>query len=259
MKAAFAFLTVLGGAAVPDRRTFAWFPVVGAVLGASLGVVWWGAGEMWSPLVAAAIVVTADLIATGMLHVDGLADSADGLLPPLASAERRLEVMADPTTGAFGVAVVAMLLVLRVAALSSIVLPVDDAELGSALASGVLVLAGIWCMSRTTIAAVAGTLPYVRPGGGIASAFLGDDDAARGKGRAGFGARLAMAAGGSLSVTLGSTGGGMLGALAVASVFVGAGVVVLLGWRRLGGFTGDVLGAACVTGETVGLLVLAIR
>ena len=68
-----------------------------------------------------------------------------------------------------------------------------------------------------------------------------------------------MAGGASLSVTLGSVGGGMLGAVAVASVFVGVAAVVLLGWRRLGGFTGDVLGAACVTGETVGLLVLAVR
>ena len=133
------------------------------MLGAALGLVWWGAGEVWSPLVAAAVVVTVDLIATGLLHVDGLADSADGLLPPLSSAERRLEVMADPHTGAFGVTVVAMMLVLRVAALSGIVLPIDDSRIDSSLVSAVLMLAGIWCASRTAMAAVAGTVPYRAP------------------------------------------------------------------------------------------------
>ena len=46
---------------------------------------------------------------------------------------------------------------------------------------------------------------------------------------------------------------------AVGAEAVGAAAVVFLAWRRLGGFTGDVLGAAAVVGETVGLLALALR
>ena len=53
-----------------------------------------------------------------MLHVDGLADSADGLLPHMPR-ERRLEVMSDPTVGAYGVAVTVCVLLLRFAALAS--------------------------------------------------------------------------------------------------------------------------------------------
>jgi adenosylcobinamide-GDP ribazoletransferase len=46
---------------------------------------------------------------------------------------------------------------------------------------------------------------------------------------------------------------------AVSAEAAGAAAVVFLAWRRLGGFTGDVLGAAAVVGETVGLLTLALR
>ena len=53
--------------------------------------------------------------------------------------------------------------------------------------------------------------------------------------------------------------GGAHGLAAVGAESAGAGAVVLLAWRRLGGFTGDVLGAAAVVGETAGLLTLAGR
>src|SRR3546814_2686782 len=53
MKRAVAFLTPFGGAAVPDRRTLGWFPVVGALIGATRGGLWWGAQELWSRAVAA--------------------------------------------------------------------------------------------------------------------------------------------------------------------------------------------------------------
>ena len=81
MRRAVAFLTCLGGPAVPDARTLSWFPVVGAALGLVVGGAWWGAEQLWPPAVAAALVVALDLALTGLLHLDGLVDSADGLLP----------------------------------------------------------------------------------------------------------------------------------------------------------------------------------
>ena len=66
------------------------------------------------------MVIAADLAVTGMLHFDGLVDSADGLLPPLDGPDRRLEVMADPATGAFGVGVGGGVLLLRWASLASL-------------------------------------------------------------------------------------------------------------------------------------------
>lgn len=237
MRAAVAFLTVVGGSVRPDRRTLAWFPLVGALLGLILGAVWWGAGEVWPPLVAAAVVVAADLALTGLLHVDGLADSADGLLPPLASTERRLAVMADPTTGAFGVAVLGVALVLRTVALAAVV-------------PHALALAGLWAGSRTLMAAAALALPYARPGG-LAADFLGPGSS-----------RWAppVAAGGAvLAVALAGLATGWSGVVAVAVLVAGGGAVLALARRRLGGFTGDVLGAAAVVGETAGLLALAAR
>lgn len=102
------------------------------------------------PLVAAGLVIAVDLGLTGMLHVDGIADSADGLLAPMDRA-RRLRVMADPATGAFGVTVVVAVLVVRFSAFAT---------------------AGVSALAVATIVAVARRVPYVRPGG-LASSFAG--------------------------------------------------------------------------------------
>ena len=77
--AALGFLTTLGRPVRPSPRRCV-VPVVGAVVGGAVGLVWWGAEEIWPPLVAAALAA-ADLALTGLLHVDGTADSADGLRP----------------------------------------------------------------------------------------------------------------------------------------------------------------------------------
>lgn len=231
MRRALAFLTPLGGAAVPDGRTLSWFPLTGAGIGAAVGAVWWGAERIWPPAVAAALAVLADLVLTGLLHFDGLIDSADGLLPHLP-AERRLEVMAEPTVGAYGVTAGAMAIVLRFAVLA-------------AMAPSVLLIMGIWCGSRTVMAAAARALPYARQSGGLASVLLGRDW------------RPVAAYGSVLAVALGVLAGGLRGGV-VVGVGIGAGAgVVLFGRRRLGGFTGDVLGAAGVVGETAALVVAA--
>ena len=231
MRRALAFLTPLGGPVAPAPSALAWFPVVGALLGVALGGVWWMADRLWAAPVAAAVVVAADLALTGMLHFDGLVDSADGLLPPLG-ADRRLEVMADPAAGAFGVGVGVVVLLLRWAS-------------RAALAPAPGLLAALWCGSRLAMAVVARSVPYARPGG-LAGAFL--EPGRRGVPMAGvvLVVVLAVLAGGD----------GVVGVLALA---VGAGAVVALAVRRIGGFTGDVLGAAGLVGETVGLVAAAAR
>lgn len=233
MIAALSFLTILGRGSAPDARTMRWFPVAGALIGSVVGGVWWSADHAFSPILAAALVVAADLVITGLLHVDGLADSADGLIAPM-DRERRLRVMTDPTTGAFGVAAVAIVLLLRAAALGS-----------RAVDVGLIV--AVWAASRSVMAFVATTRPYARPDG-LASAFLGDRIAP-------ISAVVGVLAAGVLA---GLTDG-VAGVAAVAGVLVGTGAVVALAHRRLGGFTGDVLGAAGVVGETVALVVAAAR
>ena len=231
MRRALAFLTPLGGAAEPDRRTLSWFPVAGALIGACVGAAWWGAQELWPAVVAAAVVVAVDLALTGLLHVDGLVDSADGLLPQVPR-ERRLAIMAEPSVGAYGVAVAATVLLLRFSAFASM-----DAD--------VLLVAGIWAGSRTTMAVAARALPYARSEGGLASAFVGGDW------------RPVGLAGLILAVSLGALAGGRQTELAVALGFAASAAVIAFAHRRIGGFTGDVLGAAGLIGETVALLVAA--
>ncbi len=156
MRRALGFLTLWPGGGPPTATTLLWFPVVGALVGGTVGAIWWGASQVWPPLVAAAVAVCADLAITGMLHFDGLVDTADGLLPP-RSRTRRLEAMADPHAGAFGVTVAGAALLLRWAVFASI-------------APAPLVVAALWCTSRSVAGTAALSLPYARPAG-LASAF----------------------------------------------------------------------------------------
>lgn len=237
MLSAVGFLTVFGPSHLPDTRTFRWFPLVGALIGLVLGGLWWAADRVFPAPLAAALVLAADLAVTGLLHVDGLADSADGLLPPLGR-ERRLAIMRQPDIGAFAAAVLPTVLLVRWAALA-----------GQTVSP--LLLAGLWCLSRTTMATVPGLVRYARSEG-LASAFLAPDS----------GAARAAAVGvpGSLfALGLAVAGRGWAGLGAVGAAVAMAAVVVEFARRRLGGFTGDVLGAAAVLAETAGLVAAAAR
>jgi adenosylcobinamide-GDP ribazoletransferase len=239
VRAAVSFLTPFGRARSPDPSTFDWFPLVGALMGLALGGGWWLAGKAWTGPVAAALVVAADLGITGLLHFDGLVDSADGLLPPLEPG-RRLAAMADPGVGAFGVGVGGATLLIRWVALA-------------ALRPAILLLAGLWCLSRTVMAVVARTQPYVRGEGGLARAFASE-------GPSGGARHWAFLAGGvALAGALLAGWRAGPGIASGATAVVMAGAVTLLARRRIGGYTGDVLGACGVLAETAGLVVAAAR
>ncbi len=231
---ALGFLTPLGGARTPTPAALRWFPLVGAALGLVLGGVWWLAAKAWPTPVVAVVVVAADLALTGMLHFDGLADSADGLLPHLPRA-RRLEVMATPDIGAFGVAVAGLALIARFAVIASI-------------RPAPLLLAALWCTSRTAMAATVERVPYARSEGGLATAFHGARAPA---------ALIGVALAASVAAAwIWAAPAGPVSVVAGAAAFAG---VVAFAVYRIGGFTGDVLGAAGVVGETVGLVVAAAR
>jgi len=263
---ALAFLTPLGPAAAPSPAALAWFPVVGAVIGLVLGGIWWAAEGPMGPLPAAALVVAADLVVTGALHFDGLLDSTDGLLPHLRP-ERRLAVMADPHAGAFAVAVGAAVLLLRTAALAGF----------GAVRPWLLVV--LWCLSRTAMAVTALTGRYARSHG-LASAFLVEPAGSPPGAPAGPppgapagpppgapagpppGAPAApdlrawlvpAVVGAVLSLGLAAAADPRSVVALVAAGLAAAGVA-WLARRRIGGFTGDTLGAAGVVAETVGLL-----
>jgi len=235
MRQALAFLTPIGGAATPTPRALPWFAVVGAIVGGWVGLVWWGAAQWWPLPVAAALAMLADLCLTGLLHVDGLADSADGLLPPL-TRERRLEVMRDARAGAFGVVAVVMVMTLRFAVFASVT-PTGLTPYA---------IAGIWCAARGAMAVTACVVPYARAQG-LATAFLGGSVVRV----------VAVAAPLALAGGFVGTDPHIRGVLAVAGCGLGAALVVAVAHAKLGGFTGDVLGAAGVVGETAALVILA--
>ena len=234
MRAALSFLTPFPGARVPSPRALRWFPLVGALIGITLGGLWWATAKIWPLPVAALIVVVADLGLTGMLHLDGLADAADGLLPHM-SRERRLEVMREPTVGAFGVGSVVVVLLGRFAVFAT-------------LRPAPLLLAALWCVSRTGMAATIGRVPYARSEGGLVSAFVGAPLPA-----------LAIGVIVAAMAALASAWAVAAGPVAVASASVTFGAIVVWARWRIGGFTGDVLGAAGIVGETVGLIVASAR
>jgi len=245
MRAALAFLTPFGRAATPSRRAMGWFPFVGVAIGLAVGAVWWGATHVFPTAEAAGVAVAADALFTGGLHLDGLADTGDGLLPPMTRV-RRLEVMRDPAVGAFGVVTVAVVLLLRFAAFA-------------AVRPAVLVVAALWGTSRAAMVVISRLLPYARDDG-LASAFLGQGDEYDVPRRGRSDPTLVLTAVGvALCVGLVVADRGLHGLAAVAGAALACAAVALLARARIGGFTGDVLGAAGVVGETVGLLVLTAR
>jgi adenosylcobinamide-GDP ribazoletransferase len=224
VRAALGFLTPLGGARTPSVRALPWFPLVGALVGLGVGGAWWGGTAVWSPAVGGALAIVADLALTGMLHHDGLGDSADGLLPHL-TRERRLEVMRQPDIGAYGVAAIGAALLLHFALLSS--MRVD-----------VALLVVLCATTRGFAAVVLACRPYARPGG-LAELFRGRSPSAWAA------ATIAL-----LALTVSEP----LAAVAALASFV---AVVALGERRLHGYTGDVLGAAIVVAQTAGIMAAA--
>jgi adenosylcobinamide-GDP ribazoletransferase len=239
VRRAVSFLTPFGRAATPQNTTLAWFPIVGALIGFAVGGIWWLAAKVWLRLIAGAIAIAADLALTGLLHFDGLADAGDGLLAPL-TRERRLAAMADPSIGAFGALTVGAVLLLRFGSFAS-------------LRPSPLAIAGLWCASRTAMVGITEALPYARPDG-LVQSFLGSRSA-RQRGVL----RASVVIGIALSAVLVVFARGVRGLAALAAELIAIALVALFSRRRIGGYTGDVLGAAGVVGETIGLLALAVR
>lgn len=235
--AAVAFLTrlPLGRRIELDGRDIArgalLFPVVGAAIGAAVGGSAILAGKGLPPLVAAVLALAVGALLTGALHLDALADTADGLAA--GSRERALEIMRDPRIGAYGAIALALDLLLKAAALSALL------ERGEALLPLVVAAA----LARATAVPLACALPYARPDRGAGGVLSGRVSIATAVGAAVLAAAPALA-------LLGWQGAGMLATAAVVTLALG------LGYRRwLGGVTGDALGATVEIAETLALVV----
>lgn len=254
---AVAFLTRIpvpaGRTRAPDLvRAAVWFPAVGALLGAALVLMGLGLAGITSTPVAVVVVVTVEVVVTGALHLDGLADVADGLGG--RDRESRLRIMKDHATGVYGTAAVALALLLEVALLLALVpvaaagepwfgptwlLPGSPGWLTAALLG-----AAAWSLSRAAMLPVALALPYARPDG---------------TGRAvveSLTARHTLAAWvlpAVLCLVLGRPGLVMLVGTLTSAAGVG-----LVARRWFGGATGDVLGATAQVSLLTALLTLTL-
>jgi adenosylcobinamide-GDP ribazoletransferase len=204
------------------------FPLVGAGIGALAGVVVTGLDGRLTAVLAAALAVALEALLTGAIHLDGLADTADGLGAP--TRDRALEVMRQPAIGAYGATALALDVLVKTIAIAAITGGRDP----------VLVLAAAFALGRAAPLVLAWALPYARPSG---TGLVIADGAA-----VWLAAGIAVAAGAVVGV-LGVRGLWLLVGAAIAVALTGA-----VAWRRLGGVTGDVLGAAVETATTFALV-----
>lgn len=214
-------------------KTVAWFPLAGAVIGAAVGGV---AASLWHvlpPLLAAAIAITVGLLITGAFHEDGLADIADAFGGGW-TVERRLEILKDSRHGTYGVAALCASVVVRIVALGS--LPSPAAMFATAVVAHSL--------GRVAAVGLGGTMRLATHSG--LGADYGRNTSVP---RALFGTVTGLAVG---ALLVGWWTLVLLGAVAVGAACTG-----LLARRKIGGISGDVLGAAEQVGECLCMVVMA--
>jgi adenosylcobinamide-GDP ribazoletransferase len=212
-------------------RSQAWFPAVGLIIGFVLVGVDRAAMRAVPPPSVDVLVVVALVIVTGALHLDGLADTADGLFGGSTPA-RRLEIMRDVHSGTYAVAAIVSVLALKWAGLAA--LP-GDVRLEA------LVLAP--CLARAALLAATAVFPYARPTG-MGAAFREQAPTA-----------LLLGAATASAASVALLGASALYAIAFATacaLSIGA-----LATRMAGGMTGDVYGATIEVTEALLLLFIA--
>ncbi|MEE4120317.1 MAG: adenosylcobinamide-GDP ribazoletransferase [Paracoccaceae bacterium] len=207
------------------------YPLAGVPVGLIAGLVHWGALSLGASAAVAAVAALAALTAvTGGLHHDGLADFADGMGG--SDRAKRLEIMRDSRIGTYGV----LALGLVVAAMGAAI-----ADLGAEVPPVAFVAIAV--ASRCAMLAVLVVLPPARTDG------LGAAAHAPG--------RRAVAAGGALALVcllpLGPSAVPVAAAVAAA-----AAALAITALRRLGGQTGDVLGAVQLASEAAGWIALSL-
>ncbi len=208
----------------PERMaaTPRWFPAVGALIGAIAGLVYLIAALVYPPGLCVLLSTATGLILTGCLHEDGFADTCDGIGGG-ATRDRALEIMRDSRIGSYGAAGIVLMLICKIMVLA--VLP--PASVPSILIAG-------HAASRASAVAVMASAPYVRSEGA-------GQAVSRGIGLP------------SLSFALGTASAivaALVWILPPSAIFLGIGGL-LLGHLiirrafepRLGGYTGDCLGA----------------
>lgn len=230
-------------------RSAPFYPVIGLLLGATLAVAAllgraFGLADGAGVAVLALVLLLIWVWSTGALHLDGLADCADAWVGGLGSRERSFAIMKDPHIGTMGVVALVLVLLGKLVALAAVLYAGAAAE-GAELDAGVWVVLSVPMLARAQILWLALTTPAARSEG-LGAALDAHLPRRAGWLAAGFGTGAAL-------VGIGSAG---LPAATMAALATGG---VLLGWRwslirRLGGYTGDGVGALVELTETLALV-----
>jgi adenosylcobinamide-GDP ribazoletransferase len=222
-------------------RAMAFYPLVGALIGGLLAglafVLSHSRIPANAPLLPAALILAAWAGITGGLHLDGWADCCDALFVP-ASRERRLEILHDPRLGSFGGIGLAVLLIVKLAAIQGIV----------SSPARLLALVVVPAAARGTLVIAARVFPLARPDG-MAAYF-----------RQGLGAREVIAAAVTAAlvaalVTVRMGWHGLIPLIAAPLVML---LMARLAVAQLGGLTGDVYGAIVELAETAALAAVCL-
>jgi adenosylcobinamide-GDP ribazoletransferase len=217
------------------------FPLVGLFVGGCGVLVLWAAAQVWPPAVAAVLAVAATAWITGAFHEDGLADTFDALGGQVPR-EKALAILKDPRIGSYGAMALILVTLARVTTLAALA----SVDLTRAVAALVLAHA----LGRLAPVLVMARLPYG-----------GDLEHARAKplATAVRPVNLVVALGWSLLVAAIASGwlaswrpGWALAATLLVATLMGRWLL-----RRLGGYTGDTLGASEQMAELAVLLVFA--
>ncbi len=237
---AWQFLTILpagrsGGQASPQAlgRSMGFYPLIGLLLGLLLWAAQWAFSHLFSPALGDGLILLLLVLLTGAFHLDGLADTLDGLAYGKSSQDR-LAIMKDHRVGTFGVVGLILILGIKFLALNS--LPEEVA--GKSLAAALIL--GRWSMVQLIYRS-----PYARPEGGLGKVFkeyLGKREMI-----------IATATSLLFSILLLRSWGALL--WLIVGIFT-LGIQGFFG-KKIGGVTGDVLGAADEINETLALLMMA--
>ena len=220
-------------------RSVKWFPVAGLIIGLMEAGFLWCLLQLLSPLAAAVLLVLADIALTGGLHMDGLADTIDGLSSH-RSKERMLEIMKDSHIGTFGVIAIVGTILFR----TVILVDLFSWET-SWMRYGIVVAVPV--ISRLWMAVLIFISEYARKEG-MGGLFFAHKDAMN---------PLVTVL---LGLIAGLVAGWYMPALLTAGLITAL-VMRAICYHKIGGMTGDTLGASLEIMESVMLVaaVLAAR
>ncbi len=261
---ALAFLTIIPirFRELPDEQTVArsrfWYPVVGLLLGALLGGWTLAVAQFAPPMIGAFMVLAAWVLLTGALHLDGFCDLCDGLFGG-ATPEDRLRIMKEPTRGSFAIVGCVLLLLGKFAVLTQLLTTLAKVPLEAAVLVALTV-----ALARSMIAIVAAGAKYPRPTGTGKLLIEATRPWEAGAALVVVALLSVLGAWGLLSVRGLASPMGVcwLGAFSLA-MWASPAMLALLVLRRLcqhrlGGITGDCLGAGIETAELIFLLLAAL-